>query len=135
MHLWPNTGIWLQGDVVHRAFMDTPLTLVASSRLGFWFWQYQAQKAVCAEQGHKIVESQLWPECIRAAFGNRLREARKYMLGDCCSEAARASQILCIGAIGHPANHAGRRVMHLPTGQEATYYNCPFALQQAGKVV
>jgi len=57
------------------------------------------------------------------------------MLGDCCGEAPRVGQILCIGAIGKSANEAGSRVMQLPTAQEAAYHICPFASQQPGKVV
>ena len=115
--------------------MDTPLALIAASRVRFWLWQYQAQKAVGAKRSHETVESPLRPPGVGAALAYRSGAASGHVLADCGREAPRLVQILCVRVVGQPANETGRGVVQLPVDQETAHYIGAFALQQAGQVV
>ncbi len=127
-------GIGLQGDIVGGTFIDAPAALIAARRVWFRFWQHSAQKAICTEEGYKVIESTSWLEGIRAATGNRTCPASRDVFDDGCGEALRQGKIVRVGTIREATQQTRSWMMRRSSREKAADDLSSFGLQQVGQV-
>jgi len=121
-----------KGDVVHRAFVDTPPTLITLGRVRFRLRHEETQQCVRSGQRQGVIETPPRLRRVGPTLGQWARTAGRHLSGRSYGEALGAGWVFCIGATRELPGHTRSRMVHLSTGQEPAHHSSPFAAHLLG---